>query len=284
MSAMRSGWIHWSAMTASIAACPFGTTAMGVSGSPRKTSLSRSSTPAIAAAGKASPAGRFPDSGIEITGCAMHDCATANRLAFHDPFPLRWPSGSGQRRATDRFSLDSNRNCWGRDMIPQDRFVIVASVASGNVAGLRERLAQMNFPGRAGFADPDNHLVPFGEFDTIHFARFVVLADNTLGDREAYRKSGYPDLPEDEPTYLCFMVDCDGDADELLQHMVQKAGAGLQEIFQYCGYSERDANLLGWLRAHRVKPRASYVNWVGRTVAQVRGEAKLHNLLRDALA
>ena len=169
-------------------------------------------------------------------------------------------------------------------MIPQDRFVIVASVASGNVAGLRERLAQMNFPGRTGFADPGNHLVPFGEFDTIHFARFVVLVDNTLGDREAYRKAGYPDLPEDEPTYLCFMVDCDGDSDELLQHMVQKAGAGLQEIFQYCGYSERDANLLGWLRAHRVKPRASYVNWVGRTVAQVRDEAKLHDLLRDALA
>jgi hypothetical protein len=80
------------------------------------------------------------------------------------------------------------------------------------------------------------------------------------------------------------MVDCDGDADELLQHMVHQAGAGLQEIFQYCGYSERDSNLLGWLRAHRVRPRASYVNWVGRTVAQVRDEAKLHDLLREALA
>ena len=169
-------------------------------------------------------------------------------------------------------------------MIPQESIVIVASVASGNVAGLRTFLAQMNFPDRTGFADPDNHLVPFREFDTIHFARFVVLADNTLGDREAYRKAGYPDLPEDEPTYLCFMVDCDGDADELLQHMVQKAGAGLQEIFQYCGYSERDTNLLGWLRAHRVRPRASYVNWVGRTVTQVREEAKLHDLLRDALS
>src|SRR5262249_2140521 len=121
-------------------------------------------------------------------------------------------------------------------------------------------------------------------FDTIHFARFVVLADNTLADREAYRKAGYPDLPEDEPTYLCFMVDCDGDADELLQHMVQKAGDGLREVFQFCGYSEREANLLGWLRAHRVRPRASYVNWVGRTVSQVRDEARLHALLRDALS
>jgi energy-coupling factor transporter transmembrane protein EcfT len=168
----------------------------------------------------------------------------------------------------------------GTDMIPQDRFIIVASVPPGNVAGLRDRLATMNFPDVTGFADPDNHLVPFGEFDTIHFARFVVLADNTLRDREKY-----PELPKEEPpAYLCFMVDCDGDADELLQHMVQKAGAGLQDIFQYCGYSEREANLLGWLRAHRVKPRASYVNWVGRTVTQVRDEAKLHDALRGALA
>jgi len=167
-------------------------------------------------------------------------------------------------------------------MIPQDSFVIVASVGP-DVAGLRSKLAEMNFPDRTGFADPDNHLVPFGNFDTIHFARFVVLADNTLADRAGYR-SKYPDLPEDEPTYLCFMADCDGDADELMEHMVQQAGAGLHEVFKYCGDFDPNANLLGWLRAHRVRPRASYVNWVGRTVIQAREEAELHGLLRDALS
>ena len=80
------------------------------------------------------------------------------------------------------------------------------------------------------------------------------------------------------------MVDCDGDADQLLQHMVQQTGPGLQEIFEYCGYSERDADLFGWLRAHRVRPRTSYVNWVGRTVVQAREEAKLHKALRAALS
>jgi hypothetical protein len=162
-------------------------------------------------------------------------------------------------------------------MIPQDSFVIVARVGP-DVAGLRSKLAEVNFPGRTGFADPDNHMVPFGKFDTIHFARFVVLADNTLDDR-----AGYPDLPKNEPTYLCFMVDCDGDAGELLDAIVQHASAGLREIFQHCEDFDPNANLLGWLRAHRVRPRASYVNWVGRTAVQVREEAELHSRLRDAL-
>jgi hypothetical protein len=162
-------------------------------------------------------------------------------------------------------------------MIPQDSFVIIARVGT-DVAGLRSELAEMNFPGRTGFANPDNQLVAFGKFDTIHFARFVVLADNTLDDR-----AGYPELPKSEPTYLCFMVDCDGDAGELLDAIVQRASAGLREIFQYCEDFDPNANLLGWLRAHRVRPRASYVNWVGRTAVQAREEAELHGRLRDAL-
>jgi hypothetical protein len=162
-------------------------------------------------------------------------------------------------------------------MIPQDSFVIVARVGT-DVAGLRRKLAEMNFPGRTGFADPENQLLPFGKFDAIHFARFVVLADNTLDDR-----ARYPELPKSEPTYLCFMVDCDGDAGELLDAIVQWTSAGLREIFQYCEDFDPNANLLGWLRAHRVRPRASYVNWVGRTAVQAREEAELQGRLRDAL-
>src|SRR5438128_714261 len=103
----------------------------------------------------------------------------------------------------------------GRDMIPQDSFVILAPVASNRIADLRALLATMNLRGKTGFADPDNQLVPFRSFETIHFARFVVLADNTLADRAAY-----PVLPTDEPpTYLCFMVDCDGDAGALMEQI-----------------------------------------------------------------
>ena len=71
-------------------------------------------------------------------------------------------------------------------MIPQDRFIVVAKVPDRNVEGLRSLLRTMTFPEQTGFADPANSLVPFGEFETIHFARFAVLADNTLKDRDGY--------------------------------------------------------------------------------------------------
>ena len=162
-------------------------------------------------------------------------------------------------------------------MTPQDSFTIVAEVRAGHIDDLRSCLAKMTFPERTGFADPANRLVPFEEFKTIHFARFAVLADNTLEDRAKY----YPQLPCKEPTYLCFMVDCDGDADELLAQIAQKS-SGLPEIFGHCGYNGI-GDMLGWLRAHRVQPLASYVNWVGRTVTQAREEAELHRQLREAL-
>jgi hypothetical protein len=164
-------------------------------------------------------------------------------------------------------------------MIPQDRFIIVAKVLDHDVEDLRSFLRKMTFPEQTGFADPANSLVPFGEFETIHFARFAVLADNTLKDGEGY----YPPSRFEEPAYLCFMADCDGDADELLARIAQKAD-GLREIFSYCEGFVKTGDLLGWLRAHRVQPLASYVNWVGRTVVQAKEEARLHGLLREALS
>jgi hypothetical protein len=163
-------------------------------------------------------------------------------------------------------------------MIPQDSFTVVAKIRADRIDALRTLLATMNYAGCEGFADPVNALVPFGSFETIHFARFVVLADNTLADRAAF-----PQLPRDEPTYLCFMADCDGDADELLTLIAQRAG-GLRKIFEHCEDFADGADLLGWLRAHRVQPMASYINWVGRSVVQIREEARLHQALREALA
>ncbi len=163
-------------------------------------------------------------------------------------------------------------------MIPQDNFVILAEVRPDRVEALRALLATMTLPGVPGAADPANALAPFGAFDTIHFARFVVLADNTLGDRAAY-----PRLPADEPTYLCLMVDCDGEATALLSRMARE-WPGLKQIFAFCADFDPNADLERWLNAHRVPASASYVNWVGRSVVQAREESKLRDLLRDALA
>jgi hypothetical protein len=172
-------------------------------------------------------------------------------------------------------------------MIPQDSFAVVAKIRAGSIDALRSVLTTMNYANCAGFADPDNPLVPFGDFKTIHFARFVILADNTLEDRAAYSRPARDEPTYTEPscrwpTYLCFMADCDGDADALLMHMEQKVSR-LREIFGHCEGCDENADLLVWLRAHRVRPAASYVNWVGRSVGQVREEARLHCLLRKAL-
>ena len=167
-------------------------------------------------------------------------------------------------------------------MIPQESFVIVAEVESVQLGELRSLLKTMTFADRPGMANPDNPLLRFRDFDEIHFARFVVLADNTLNDRAPYRDT-YPQLPRSEPTYLCFMVDCDGSADELLARMTQKPD-GLRKIFDHCKGFDEATDLLGWLRSHEVTPAASYINWVGRSVGQVRDEARLHELLRAALA
>ncbi len=162
-------------------------------------------------------------------------------------------------------------------MTPQDRLIIVAAVPDPRIAGLRALLATMNLPGFPGVADPANPLFPFGAFETIHFARLVVLEDNTLGDREVY-----PGLPKTEPTYLCLLIDCDGDATALMRRIAREC-PGLRKVLAFCADFGEGEDLARWMAAHRVRSAASYVNWVGRTVAQAREEARLRDLLREAL-
>ncbi len=157
-------------------------------------------------------------------------------------------------------------------MTPQSHFNILAPVAADRIEPLRAVLQGMN--SLPGFADPGNGLVPFGRFDQLHFARWVVLEDATLGDITAY---GLP--PATRPTYLAFMGDCDGSARELLGLMVQQAGGGLRRIFQHCADFEPQADLLDWLLAHEMPVAASFVNWVGRTVVQIREESALQRAL-----
>jgi hypothetical protein len=63
---------------------------------------------------------------------------------------------------------------------PQSQFMVNAPLRDGAMAKLRELLKTMTR--RPGIADPGNALLAFGSFDKIHFARFVVLDDQTQGD------------------------------------------------------------------------------------------------------
>ncbi|MBA3811593.1 MAG: hypothetical protein H0X27_08130, partial [Caulobacteraceae bacterium] len=124
-----------------------------------------------------------------------------------------------------------------------------------------------------GRVDPANALVPFGRFDTVHFARLLVLEDETLGDLEAYGAAF------DAPVYLLFLGDCDGPAETMLDALAREAEAGLRRIFAHCQGFSPGADLRRWMDAHAVRPATAYVNWIGRTVRQVREEAALHDTL-----
>lgn len=158
-------------------------------------------------------------------------------------------------------------------MTPQSTFMITATVRVGELQNLRTLLASMNkIPGHA---DPDNGLVPFGRFDRLHFARFVIIEAKTLQEIKEFGVNPRPWRPT-----LAFLGDVDGDMHTFLVELAEQAGLGLTKIFSHCDdFSEEDQNLLGWMETHNIHPRANYVNWVGRTVRQVHEEAVLHHSL-----
>ncbi len=157
-------------------------------------------------------------------------------------------------------------------MTPQSQFTILAPLAPGREPELRAVLSSLN--STPGTADPGNRLVPFGEFTQLHFARFAILSDPTIADIEAYGVPR-PDLPD----YLAFVGDCDGRAKDCLADLSRRAGAGLRQIFAHCAGFDAQTELLAWMRSHDLPIAASYVNWVGRTVLQIKQESRLQQLL-----
>jgi hypothetical protein len=162
------------------------------------------------------------------------------------------------------------------EMTPQSNFMVVAPISPGRESVLASFLDSMNVG--PGIADPDNAVFPFGQFDTLHVARFVVLRDETLRDRPANEP------PHQWPVWLAFLGDCDGDSDQLLQRFASEAGIGLAQIFSNCEGFSPGSDLLSWMRKHSVKPAVQYVNWLGRTVRRIREEADLHAALQTYLA
>lgn len=150
--------------------------------------------------------------------------------------------------------------------------MVVAPIIAERVNELRALLSSMN--DRPGMARRDNSIVPFGEFENLHYARFVILDDQTLRDFEEY---GAP-IP-DFSVLLAFLGDCDGSADELLADMVRLAAPGLRRIFSCCQDFTPNSDLPVWMKQHSQVPAANYVNWIGRTVRQIREEATLRDEL-----
>lgn len=155
--------------------------------------------------------------------------------------------------------------------------MVVAPLDVNRTDELRSLLASMN---RApGTADPYNPIIPFGRLQALHFARIVVLEDQTLDDiTTAY---GLP--RQNFPTYLTFLGDFDGDVDDFRREMVAVAGKGLERIFSFCVDFTPGSDLVRWMEQHEHRPATMYVNWVGRSMQQIREENALSQALQKRM-
>jgi len=150
--------------------------------------------------------------------------------------------------------------------------MILAAVDPHCEAELRSLLASMNR--EPGIVDPLNSLVPFAQFERLHFGRILILDDQTQDDILVY---GLPIVHY--PKYLAMLFDFDESAETFPAELVQRAGDGLRQIFSQCeGYSP-NVDLLAWIKTRSIPPAASYVNWIGRTMQQVREDEALRQLL-----
>ena len=103
--------------------------------------------------------------------------------------------------------------------------MVAAPIRPTQQTALSAMLDSMNTaPGRV---DPGNTVLPFGRYDRLHVARFVILQDETLGDLAAYGTS-FPNAP----VWLVFLGDCDGAADDMLRDFATTAETGLRSIFE----------------------------------------------------
>jgi hypothetical protein len=157
-------------------------------------------------------------------------------------------------------------------MTPQDHFLVVAPIRAGQEPPLRALLHSMN--AEPGVADPGNVIVPFARFERLHFVRLMLLDDALQADLRIHGVE-----PQRLPTCLAFLGDCDGPAETMLADLAERAGPGLARVFGHCeGFTSR-ADLLVWMRAHIRPSAASFVNWVGRSVRQIREESALQRAL-----
>ncbi|MGA8272944.1 MAG: hypothetical protein WB919_15385 [Candidatus Sulfotelmatobacter sp.] len=154
-------------------------------------------------------------------------------------------------------------------MMPQSNLFVAAPLKMDREAELRSLLASMNVA--PGVVNAHNKIVPFADFEGLHFARFVILRDETLEDiHTAY---GLP--RRDYPIMLAFIADFDGDADEFRAELSHRGAEGLCRIFSCCEDFVPGSDLACWMKAHEQAPAAAYVNRVGRTLKLIREDDAL---------
>ena len=161
-------------------------------------------------------------------------------------------------------------------MTPQSNFMVLAPINSERETELRQLLDSMN--DGPGQINPNNALIPFAQFENLHFARLLILDDNSLADRAIYG------LGSDFPLQFAFLGDIDGEEESFLKELAQRAPEGLRRLFSCCRDFDPGCDLVAWMKRHRSPAIANFVNCRGRTVRRIREEAQLQKTLDRYLA
>jgi len=152
----------------------------------------------------------------------------------------------------------------------QVSLTLVANVQAGEAERLKRLLETM------GDGVANGSVIDFDALEGVHFARFVLLDEATGLDGEPL------------PALLLYMSVLDTSRERHLDELVDLAGEGIDRLFAHCdGYPQEAQRTReqrrAYLRSHRVKEQAFYVNTVGRTTRQIREEAELRDRLEDFL-
>lgn len=127
-----------------------------------------------------------------------------------------------------------------------------------------------------GIVDLANPILPFADFETLHFARLLIVSDLASADRTVFH------LPaQGLPDYFVLMGEIDGNEADFRSELVRRATPGLNSLFSHCEGFRENENLSLFLMSCQVKAAAEYVNWVGRTVRQEREEEVLRQALSE---
>jgi len=145
--------------------------------------------------------------------------------------------------------------------VEQTVCTVIANVSDAGLPAVRAAVRRIRV------APACNDVLPFADFDTVHFAS-LVLAEGL------------------DPSLLILELNVDGTASEILAALVARAGGGVDSLFGGSeGYpgSADPAAAQAWLEAHVVRPGAYHIGATGRTHERIRLEAGLREAIGEFL-
>lgn len=148
----------------------------------------------------------------------------------------------------------------------QRGLTVIVPIKTGKAAQLKSFLNEI---GQNIMTNPH---IPFSQFKTVHFLRWVILPATKIGG-------------ENIPEQLVMSSNYDGSLDHHLADLVDIAGNGIGKIYAFCedAPSEGKAELIAYLKRHRRRNAAFYVGATGRKASQIHREKELWESIEDRL-